>query len=309
MKVTSLTYLIFACFACFAVASSWSPEDYEIFGLNDKIQQDLGEETTFYSWLQLPQGPRATVQDITKAYRKISRQLHPDKFSGSTRKVKNDAEERFQRLSRVGSILRDQSLRKRYDYFLSKGFPKWKGTGFYYTRFRPGFILTLLLVFILISAFHFIALKINRKQDFKRLEDLRLTIKRQAWGSQIPPLDGSDRKLNDGGSGKTFLVKATGDVFLVELTKEGENLILIDENDINLNPGVKESLIFKLPSKVWNASAGRLFGQIDTAVYFEREHVEAVSSAVPEKKVKKKARGAKVELPNGKVVFGRPGRR
>jgi hypothetical protein len=296
---------ILTFFVCLVQASQWSPEDYEIFNLNDKIQQDLGDEVDFYAWLGLESGPKSTVKEITKAYRKISRSLHPDKYSGSSKKEKKQAEERFQRLSAVGNILRDQSLRRRYDYFYAKGFPKWKGTGYYYSKFRPGFFFTLFIIYVLVSVFHFVALKINRRQDFKRMATLISQVKAQAWGgSMIPPADGSDRKLTNDATGKTFVVKADGGVFLVD-TKSDE-LISLDENDINTDPGFKDTLFYKGPCKFWNLTVGKLTGKtINTTV----EYVNTKPQPEEEKKkpIKKKVRGNKIELPNGKVVYGRPG--
>jgi len=46
--------------------------------------------------------------------------------------------ERFARLGVVATILRNKESRKRYDFFYKNGVPKWRGTGYYYSRFRPG---------------------------------------------------------------------------------------------------------------------------------------------------------------------------
>ena len=289
-------------FVAVVTAARWSKEDYEIFNLNDKIQQDLGKSTTFYSWLKLDKGPKSSLQEINKAYRKLSRRLHPDKFSTAPRSEKKKADERFQRLSLVGNILRDQSLKRRYDYFYSKGFPKWKGTGYYYSKFRPGIVFTLFILYILVSVFHFFALKINRKQAYKRIEDMKNMIKTQAWnGSQIPPADGSDRKLVNEANGKEFLVKPDGSVWLLEDDEQH----LIDENEINVHPGFKDSLFFKIPAKLWNLAFGKFY-PIDTTVEYIKPG-EAAQPAAEEKKKqqKKKNRGKKVELPNGKVVYSR----
>ena len=44
---------VFLLFVTVVVAAHWSKEDYEIFSLNDKLQQDLGSDITFYKWLGL----------------------------------------------------------------------------------------------------------------------------------------------------------------------------------------------------------------------------------------------------------------
>lgn len=281
------------------VTANWSPEDYEIFSLNDKVKQDLGDETTFYSWLGLS-SIKATTAEINKAYRKLSRNLHPDKAPRVHRK---QAEERFQRLSLVGNILKDQSLRKRYDYFLAKGFPKWKGTGYFYSKFRPGFVFTITLLFLLVSGFHYASLAINRKQDIKRIVDLKLQLKNQAWGgSLVPPSDGSDRKVYNELNGKTFIVAADGNVYL----EDNSSLLLLNENSVRTVPHFKESFLFRLPAYLWNISGGKITGLlINTEV--EEPVVEEPIAAEDNKlkKKKKSQRGDKIELPNGKVIYGR----
>lgn len=300
-------WLVVSFLVAVVAASNWSPEDYEIFSLNDKVRQDLGADATFYSWLGLSN--KASVVDINKAYRKLSRLLHPDKISTKSKAEKKVAEERFQRLSAVGNILKDQSLKRRYDYFYAKGFPKWKGTGYFYSKFRPGFVLTLFLLFIIVSGLHYASLTINRKQDVKRVIALKQSIKAQAWGgSQLPPSDGSDRKVVNEQTGKQFLVTPDGNVYLVE---SGDNLSIIDEHSINISPHWKETLLFKFPCFLWNVSGGKLTSKtIDTTYVYEggskTEDVDAADIDDSKKKQKKKAqRGKKVELPNGKVIYGR----
>lgn len=287
------------------MVANWSPQDYEIFSLNDKIRKDLGLGTTFYSWLGLDKGAKSSVDEISKAYRKLSRRLHPDKYRGKSKSERKTAEERFQRLSLVGNILRDNSLRQRYDYFLAKGFPKWKGTGYYYSKFRPGVVLTFFVIFLLVSTFQYVSLKINRKQDFKRIAKLKEEIKLQAWGgSYIPPLDGSARKVQSA-IGKEFHVAPTGEVSLIEYDSNNEMVLtLMDENDIDVNPGLKESYFYLIPCGLWNISIGKLTGRkIDTTVTYVNPNRKEEKTAKKAKKPAKK--GEKIELPNGKVIYKR----
>lgn len=289
-----------------AFAANWMPEDYEIFNLKDLIEGDLGSGTTFYSWLGLSKGSKSSLEEINKAYRKRSRQIHPDKFHSAKKSVKKKAEERFQRLSLVGNILRDQSLKKRYDYFLDKGFPKWKGTGYYYSRFRPGMGTTVIFLYVLVGLFHFVSVKINRKQDYKRVVQLKEQIKSQAWnGSILPPEDGSDRKITNSMNGKEFIVHNSGEVSLFETAEDGSPIYHpIDENQIRVDIGFKDTIFFKLPVFFYNQTLGRFLGQIDTSEKLpEPKTLENDSS----KKTKKKNnnKGDRIELPNGKVIYGR----
>ena len=52
----------------------------------------------------------ASQKDITKAYRKLARQLHPDKNPGNA-----IAEERFKEVSAAYDVLGDEAKRKEYD--------------------------------------------------------------------------------------------------------------------------------------------------------------------------------------------------
>ena len=291
---------LFLILLIIGIASAWSPEDYEIFKLNDKVRQVLGQEVTFYQWFNLTKGPKSTPVEIKKAYRKLSRALHPDKVKVKAKRKK--AEEKYAMLSSVYNILRDASRKERYDYFLDKGFPKWKGTGYLYSKFRPGLVLTVFVVYILVSVLHYFALKINRKQSFKRIVEYKNQLKNQAWnGSIVPPSDGSDRRLMNEMNNTTFVVKNNGDVYV----EDDEGLHLIDEHEINVNPTFKDTLIFKVPAKLYNFTFGKVFTPINTEVAYEKPHSKAEEEDQVDPVKKKKNKGKKMELPNGKVVYSR----
>ena len=171
----------------------------------------------------------ASQDDINKAFRQKSRLIHPDKVKQSLIALKasatpnwgspkdkqrpigslkgdivdNDirnavrkASERFARLGIVASILKGPG-RERYDHFLSNGFPKWKGTGYYYARFRPGLLTVLFGLFVIFGGLvHYIAIYIswNRQRTF--VEHYIKMARQAAWGDHssingIPGLDSS----------------------------------------------------------------------------------------------------------------------
>src|ERR1039457_6637670 len=62
-------------------------------------------ETDYYKVLGV--APEANVKDITRAYRKLAKQFHPDANPGS--------EERFKEISAAYDVLGDAAKRKEYD--------------------------------------------------------------------------------------------------------------------------------------------------------------------------------------------------
>jgi DnaJ-class molecular chaperone len=114
MKLLSLWLLASSA----VLAARWSNQDYEIFDVARALETAEGANVTFYSFLEVK--PKASLEEIGKAYKKRSRQLHPDKNIG----VK-DAQKRFERLGLITKMLRTPEVRERYDHFYYNGFPKW----------------------------------------------------------------------------------------------------------------------------------------------------------------------------------------
>lgn len=216
--------LLLTCLTVFVAA--WSKEDHEIFRLRDEVQASEGQNETFYSFMGIP--PSASQDDINKAYRKLSRTLHPDKARSNwianynkptktktkagakptvhVRKDKKpsqselkrfdkEASARFERLSLVANILRGP-MRERYDHFLKNGFPRWRGTGYYYERFRPGLGSVLLGLFVFVGGgAHYAALYLSWKRRREFVERYIKHAQRMAWGDEggigaIPGLGG-----------------------------------------------------------------------------------------------------------------------
>lgn len=167
---------------------------------------------TFYDILGVR--PNANQDTLNKAHKKQARLLHPDKVKRSfvanaardkrratssrpgvhvsknpsnreIAAVVKEAHERAARLNNVATILRGPA-RERYDHFLKYGFPKWKGTGYYYSRFRPGLGSVLLGLFVVFGGgAHYAALVISWKRQREFVERYIRQARRAAWGDEL----------------------------------------------------------------------------------------------------------------------------
>ncbi|KAI1122522.1 hypothetical protein F5Y10DRAFT_72607 [Nemania abortiva] len=211
MKFSTLTIGLVALLT--PLTAAWSKEDREIFRVRDELATHEGPDVTFYGFLGV--APTATQDEINKAYKRKSRALHPDKVrqqmmadrtkqnkakgikvtkSPSQSQLKaavKKASERQARLSIVTNVLRGPG-RDRYDHFLKNGFPTWKGTEYYYSRYRPG-LGTVLVGVLLVGggAFHYLALYMSWRRQREFVERYIKFARHAAWGDNfsIPGLD------------------------------------------------------------------------------------------------------------------------
>jgi hypothetical protein len=105
-------------------------------------------------------------------------------FSPDKHPQNPSAAKRFERLGLINKILRDER-KDRYDHFLSTGFPKWRGTGYYYERFRPGLISVIIGVLGLTVLVEHMIKRLNFSRDVGRASQLRKAALFQAWGPRF----------------------------------------------------------------------------------------------------------------------------
>lgn len=222
-----LSLFVLLCSGLLALVAGFTKDDHEIFRLRDEIQASEGPEVTFYDFLGVKAS--ASQDEIVKAYRKKSRIIHPDKAKQSliaskakaTSKpllgLKNKepgvhvnkapteseiqtavkkASERYARLGVITEILKGPG-RERYNFFLSSGFPKWRGTGYYYARFRPGLGSVLVGLFAFGGGLvHYAAMYVSWQRQRDYAERVIRDARRSAWGDDsgvrgIPGIDGA----------------------------------------------------------------------------------------------------------------------
>jgi curved DNA-binding protein CbpA len=82
---------------------------------NDMVGDVLQGGETYYGLLGVESD--ATVDAVKKAYRKLAASSHPDKSTEA------DATDRFQRIQRAYSVLKDSDARGEYDFLLAHGVP------------------------------------------------------------------------------------------------------------------------------------------------------------------------------------------
>ncbi|EEB07905.1 DNAJ domain-containing protein Erj5 [Schizosaccharomyces japonicus yFS275] len=244
------------CFLLFSLAYAWSAVDHEIFEVVDNLRSLLKNKKSFYEVLEV--SPSATAKQINRAFRAKSRVYHPDK-NKKTRDI-------YTQLNLAVNILRKPEARKRYDHFLKNGFPKWKGTAYLYSRYRPGLGSALFVIFLGISVAHFVFIKLSahqqRKSIQRHIDDAKNNQRNAVAGTfnkkivQVPE------------TGRLYTVDTiTGQVCVFDPQRNEEYLLSVDAI-----PKVtfSDSLLVKLPRAIFH---------LITFNAFRRKPVEKSESA------------------------------
>jgi DnaJ homolog subfamily C member 1 len=124
------------------------------------------------------------------------------------------------------------------------------GTGYYYSRFRPGLGTVLTFLVMVTSLMQHVVQRLNRTRDIARIERIVQQARRAAWGPKMVPLSGprkvkislgatpmmasdndeSDYDERSASSGKTIPVLVDGDqVYLVSLLYPGGGVAVLTD--------------------------------------------------------------------------------
>ncbi len=134
-------------------------------------------------------------------------------------------------------------MRERYNFFLKNGVPKWRGTGYYYKRYRPGLGTVLIGLLALGSFLHYIIMWVNYFQERKRIRYYKQESREIAWGKRMKKQQTRKRVyVND----LAFIVE--GD-YVALLADNGEEYLLDEE--IIAQPKVTDIMIFMLPGWIY----------------------------------------------------------
>ncbi|KAI8060130.1 hypothetical protein BC940DRAFT_350788 [Gongronella butleri] len=253
-------YLAFLFFLVLSVVvpkvKAWDKRDFEIFDLVDELEKAEGKEANFYTWLDLK--PSASQSDVARAYRKMSLKLHPDKNKHDPK-----AQERFARLGKVASILRNKSKRERYNFFYKNGVPRWRGTGYYYARFRPGVGTVAVIVTLIASGMQYLAQRINYQQEKKRIlhfvDDARRNLSLNVPKSQgAPTLGTSFIELGH----RAMRCEIKSDHYLIVHPEDGNEPIHLNTEWVHV-PRLMDLFVFKWP----RALVYKVLGKKDDTAY------------------------------------------
>ncbi|EMR08684.1 hypothetical protein PNEG_02862 [Pneumocystis murina B123] len=246
----------------FKINAQWSNIDYEIFNIVSSLEETEGKGTTFYSFLDLKKGPNSKIDEINKAYRQKALELHPDKIKD--KKSYKISQERFSKLGLIANILRNDESKKRYDFFYKNGFPKWKGSGYYYSRYRPGFSFVLLILLIIFSSFQYIASKLNATRNRNRIKYYISSARYAARGRNMTYKSNSGRrKVINQKTGQTFIVEPDNSVYFINA--DGTKWLL-DINDIP-QARLTDTFIFVFLRFLWKHSIKRVYNFAKTKTY------------------------------------------
>jgi len=173
--------------------------------------------------------------------------LHPDKNPG----VKG-VHERFARLGVIAAILRDSAGRERYDHFYKNGVPRWRGTGYYYSRWRPGIAEVLIFLTLLTSLLQYMVQRMTYKNDLRRIETIIGEAKLAAWGPKMIPIDGKRKvKVPIGGTPR---VDDEGNQMggrMIDMVVQGNGDVSILDDAGDLHPLDTDSAIPAAISRTW----------------------------------------------------------
>ena len=147
---------------------AFEDDDYQIFKITDTLREVIGPKSNFYSALEV--NPDADEREITKKYRKLSLAHHPDKTTSE------ESAKIYKALTSIVAILKNPKLRTKYDKHLKKGFPRWRGTDYYYDFFEPGIGFITVFILCAISVAQYIIMWIFYYREKQQVLEKNLEI-------------------------------------------------------------------------------------------------------------------------------------
>ncbi|KAI8824350.1 DnaJ domain-containing protein [Fimicolochytrium jonesii] len=260
-KHMQLALLLLGCFLVPA-ALAWEQADYEIFDLSDALKKSAEADVDFYSVFNLTR--TATVSEITKAYRQLSKTIHPDKNPDPK------AGELYTVLTSVTTLLKDEKSRERYDNHLRNGIPKWRGTGYYYNHYKPGFFGIFVIILVASSFVQYVSAWIQYQQRKGQVAEAQASVNNLTYQQVKKQLKKRGASDSPNLSRKAF--KNTSAIELLASTGE------LPPQLVAIPPSVKDTALVRLPLWVFSllvSIPSRLSGREPVQVAGEQQAADS----------------------------------
>lgn len=208
----------------------------------------------------------------------------------------------------IVTILRDPTSRERYNFFYKNGVPRWRGTGYLYSRFRPGLGTVIVLLTLIAAGMQYIAGQINYRQEKKKILEFianaRAQMIQDAPKGRAPTMGRS--YIEVGQRHMRCEVKSDTAIVVYPDERSGEPIHL--DAEWVTEPTLDSLFIVAWPKRLFNKIAGKKEPMVEEEEeQIEEEQNEKVDSAVespktPAKKaLRKRATGEKVNVMGAKV--------
>lgn len=101
-------------------------------------------------------------------------------------------------LTSINKLLRDEQTREKYDGHLKRGFPSWKGSGYYYKKYKPGVGSVFVFVLLVISfvqytsawGIYYVKIAVAKAEHAELLEQIAAKKKKKSsYVEEVPELD------------------------------------------------------------------------------------------------------------------------
>jgi DnaJ family protein C protein 1 len=199
-------------------------------------------------------------------------------------------------LGKVVAILRDGHKRERYNFFYKNGVPRWRGTGYYYSRWRPGFFTVVAALCVLAGGLQYLVAWVNYHQEKKRIRQFVMDARAEMATRATKNIGAATLGRSYIEIGKRLMrCEVKSDDYIV-FYPEGEARI-----DLNVEwvekPSVKNVYLIAWPRRLINRALGREEQVVEYEVVEEEEEeeepVNVAEQVLPSLEVSKKKSKAK----------------
>lgn len=180
--------------------------------------------------------------EITRAYRKLSLGLHPDKNPDP------ESNKLYTLLTSISAILKDEASRGTYDQHLRTGIPVWRGTGYYYNRYKPGPVVVGMFLCVAVCIAQYLSAWALYYSKYFQMKQLQSDVNNMSYSQlkkHLKKSNSSNEKLNK----KDF--KSSDNIALI---KKIGNVDLSGADEL-VKPALSDVFIVQLPMLLW----GKIF--------------------------------------------------